>query len=47
MLFRRGLARVLDEWLAEDALSADDASRFARMIAADNARRIYPLEALT
>jgi hypothetical protein len=47
VLFRRGLARVLDEWLAEDALSADDAGRFARMISAGNARRIYRLDALT
>ncbi|HET6654295.1 MAG TPA: amidohydrolase family protein [Nocardioides sp.] len=47
VLFRRGLARVLDDWLAEDALSADDAARFARMISADNARRIYRLDALT
>jgi uncharacterized protein len=42
-LFRHGLARVLADWLAQDALSADDASRFARMIAGDNARRIYRL----
>jgi uncharacterized protein len=42
-LFRHGLARVLEDWLAQDALSADDASRFARMIAGDNARRVYRL----
>jgi hypothetical protein len=41
VLFRRALGRVLDDWLADDALSADDAIRFARMIAADNARRAY------
>jgi hypothetical protein len=27
-----------------DAMSADDASRFARMVAGDNARRIYRLD---
>ena len=43
VLFRRGLARVLDDWVADDALSVDDARRFARMVAADNARRIYRL----
>ena len=43
VLFRRGLARVLEDWLAEDALTADDALRFARMIAGDNARRVYRL----
>jgi uncharacterized protein len=43
-LFRRGLAHVLDDWLAEDALSAADAGRLARMVAADNARRIYHLD---
>ena len=39
VLFRRALGRVLDDWLADDALSADDAIRFARMITADTARR--------
>ena len=43
VLFRQGLGRVLEDWLAQDALSADDASRFARMIAGDNARRVYRL----
>ena len=43
VLFRQGLARVLEDWLAEDALTADDALRFARMIAGDNARRVYRL----
>ena len=43
VLFRRGLARVLADWLAQDVLSAADASRFARMIAGDNARRVYRL----
>jgi predicted TIM-barrel fold metal-dependent hydrolase len=43
VLFRRGLARVLDGWLADDALSSDDASRVARMVASGNARRVYRL----
>lgn len=43
VLFRNGLARVLDDWLAQDALTTADASRFARMVAGDNARRIYRL----
>jgi predicted TIM-barrel fold metal-dependent hydrolase len=44
VLFRRALARVLDEWLADDALSDDDADRLARMVLGDNARRIYRLD---
>src|SRR5262245_46483449 len=43
VLFRRALSRVLEDWLAEDALSAGDAMRFARMISGQNARRIYRL----
>jgi hypothetical protein len=43
VLFRRGLCLVLEGWLAEDALTADDALRFARMIAGENARRVYRL----
>ncbi len=45
VLFRQGLGQVLADWLAQDALSADDASRLARMIAGDNARRVYRLGA--
>ena len=44
VLFRRALARVLDEWVADDALSTEDAGRFARMVAGGNARRIYRLD---
>ena len=44
VLFRRALARVLDEWVADDALSAVDAGRLARMVKGDNARRIYHLD---
>ncbi|HSE09640.1 MAG TPA: amidohydrolase family protein [Nocardioidaceae bacterium] len=42
--FRQALGRVLEEWLAHDVLTPTDASRFARMIAADNARRVYRLD---
>ena len=34
----------LTPWLADDVLTADDASRFARMVAGDNARRVYRLD---
>lgn len=44
VLFRRALRQVLEEWVTDDVLTAVDASRYARMIAGDNARRIYTLE---
>ena len=44
LLWRRGLAQVMDEWLVRDWLSAADAERFVTMIAHDNARRAYGLE---
>jgi predicted TIM-barrel fold metal-dependent hydrolase len=44
VLFRDALGRLLDKWLAEDVLSLPDARRFAEMIAAGNARRVYRLE---
>jgi hypothetical protein len=34
---------MLDAWIADDRCSADDAERIARMIGADNALRIYPV----
>ncbi|MGZ4468984.1 MAG: amidohydrolase family protein [Nocardioidaceae bacterium] len=42
-VFRDALGRVLAAWLAQDVLAEDDARRFARMIAGDNARRVYRL----
>ncbi len=42
-LFRRGLAEFLDDGIAEDAWSANDAERIARLISVDNARRVYRL----
>jgi len=43
LLWRRGLAQVMDDWLARDWLSAADAERFAAMMANGNARRAYEL----
>ncbi|TIC79247.1 amidohydrolase [Nocardioides sp. GY 10113] len=42
-LLRQALGTVLEGWLAEDALTADDALRLAGMIGAGNARRVYGL----
>lgn len=41
--FRHALGELLDGWLANSAISTTDACRTARMIAADNARRLYRL----
>jgi len=43
VLFRRGLAAVLDEWVGRDECSAADADRVAELVGRANARRIYPL----
>jgi predicted TIM-barrel fold metal-dependent hydrolase len=43
-LFRRGLADFLHAGVEDDAWTAADADRVARMIGADNARRVYRLE---
>jgi uncharacterized protein len=43
VLFRRALGQVLDEWIREDAVTAEDALGIAGMIAAGNARRLYGL----
>ena len=42
-LFRRSLKNVLNRWLREDACSVKDAEEIIRMVAHENARRIYPL----
>jgi predicted TIM-barrel fold metal-dependent hydrolase len=39
--FRRSLARLLDAWVADDAMSRTDADRLARQVSGDNARRVY------
>jgi predicted TIM-barrel fold metal-dependent hydrolase len=45
LLFRRGLKKVLDRWLAEDFCSLADAEELVRLVATENVRRIYPLDA--
>lgn len=42
-VFREAIGRLLAGWVAEGAWSLADARRVARMIAADNARRVYGL----
>jgi uncharacterized protein len=42
--FRLALGALLDGWLADSAMSVTDAYRTARMIAGDNARRLYQLD---
>ena len=44
ILFRRALKRCLDRWLAEDMMTLADADEIIRLVATENARRIYPLE---
>jgi uncharacterized protein len=41
VLWRRGLGRLLDEWIAEDVVGAADAERLAHATSAANARRLY------
>lgn len=41
--FRRSLARVLGEWVADDEMSSGDAAWVARAIGGANARRVYGL----
>ena len=44
LLWRRGLATVLDEWVARDEISARDAVRYVDMMGRGNALRAYGLE---
>jgi predicted TIM-barrel fold metal-dependent hydrolase len=46
-LFRRGLARVLGAWVARDDWSLPDAERVVELVATENARRVYGLDAAT
>lgn len=39
--FRHSFGCLLDSWVTEGAMAADDAVRVARMVAGDNARRVY------
>ena len=43
LLFRRGLMKVLNRWLKDDFCSLTDAEELIRLVAVENARRIYPL----
>ncbi len=43
LLFRRALKACLDRWLSEDLMSLADADEIVGLLAAGNARRIYPL----
>ncbi|MET7767342.1 amidohydrolase family protein [Nocardia sp. NPDC005366] len=42
VLWRRGLARLLDEWIADDAITTADAEALVLAIAEGNAHRVYP-----
>jgi uncharacterized protein len=44
LLYRRALRKVLDRWLAEDFCDLKTADEIVRLIGAENARRIYPME---
>jgi predicted TIM-barrel fold metal-dependent hydrolase len=41
-LWRRGLGRLLDEWIADDAITVSDAERLVAAIAHGNAHHGYP-----
>lgn len=43
VLWRRGMQRALGQWVADGDWSAADAARVVRMVAGDNARRVYGL----
>ena len=43
LLFRRGLSRVLGRWVVDGDWSLADAERVVRLVAAENARRVYGL----
>jgi uncharacterized protein len=43
LLWRRGLGRLLDTWLADGALTAADAERVAVAVTSGNAGRAYPV----
>ena len=43
LLFRTGLGGVLDELVAAGEMTATDAAYVGRLVAGDNARRVYGL----
>jgi uncharacterized protein len=44
LLWRRAVGSILGEWVAADGMGPADAERYARMMAGDNARRVYGIE---
>ena len=44
LLFRRALRQHLDRWIVDGMCNTKEAERIVRLIAVDNARRIYPLQ---
>lgn len=42
--WRRAVGRILGEWVDADGMSQADAERYARMMAGDNARRVYGID---
>lgn len=44
LLFRRNLDAILGQWVERDECTVSEAERIARLIGAENAHRIYPLE---
>jgi predicted TIM-barrel fold metal-dependent hydrolase len=43
LLWRRGLGRLLDEWISADELTTGDAERLAVAVTSGNAAAVYPL----
>jgi predicted TIM-barrel fold metal-dependent hydrolase len=43
LLWRRGIAAVVGEWVARDEWSRPDAERVLRLVASGNAERVYRL----
>jgi hypothetical protein len=43
LLWRRGLGRLLDQWISADELTAGDAERLAVAVTSGNAAAVYPL----
>jgi hypothetical protein len=41
--FRTSLRRTLDHWVADDEFPPEETERILRLVASENARRIYPL----
>jgi predicted TIM-barrel fold metal-dependent hydrolase len=44
-LWRRAMARIVGDWVARGDWSRDDAERLVRLVAGENARRVYALPA--